>query len=62
MQFSEAKFNNGSTVHDTQIVASIGNYIVTWTMRDIKKGELGKYDIKVKPSKVVDSQFKFDDD
>jgi len=29
-------------------------------MRDIKKGNLGQYDIKKKDSKIVMSQFKFE--
>lgn len=62
MIFSVAKFNNGDKVHDTQIVTSIGNNIVTWRLKDIKNGDLGKYEIKAKSVKVVDSQFMFDDD
>lgn len=53
--FSVAKFNNGDKIHDSQIVTSIGNNIVTWYLWDIKKGDLGKYQIKHKPTKVVDS-------
>lgn len=35
---------------------------MTWRLKDIKNGDLGKYEIKAKPVRVVDSQFMFDDD
>lgn len=58
--FTKATFNNGTKVHDTYIVTSTGNFVVTWRLKDVRKGNLGKYDIKQKKSKVVCSQFKFD--
>lgn len=45
-KFSKATFNNGQTNWDTQIVTSIGKYVVTWKLKDIKKGNLALYEIK----------------
>jgi WD40 repeat protein len=42
-QYTKATFNNGTTHHDTEIITSIGQYIVTWRLKDILKGRLGNY-------------------
>lgn len=52
-KYTKATFNNGSTNHDSEIITSIGNYIITWRLKDIKKGRLGQYETKKKDQKIV---------
>jgi hypothetical protein len=65
VNFTPAKFNNFnlSTGEHVSIVTSTGPYLVTWNFIKVKKGLLKSYQIKkIENEKLVDSQFKFNDE
>ena len=57
--FTKATFDNGDARHDTHIVSSLGSYIITWRMKDIKRGRLGEYEIKREEDSIVSSMFRY---
>ena len=67
INFTPARFNNFniSNGEHTSIVTSTGPYLITWNFKRVQKGFLKSYQIKKTDQhkdKVVDSQFKFNDD
>ena len=65
VDFTAARFNNFNIDNGehTSIVASTGQYLITWNFKKILKGLLRAYQIKEIPGeKLVDSQFMFNDD
>lgn len=67
VSFTAARFNNFNIANGehTSIVTSSGPYLITWNFKRVQKGFLKSYQIKKvdqQQSKVVDSQFKFNDD
>jgi len=58
--FTYATFNNGSSVGiEEAIVTGIGEYIVLWDFRKVKKGKLNRYSIKKAENNIVLNQFRF---
>lgn len=67
VNFTAARFNNFNIANGehTSIVTSTGPYLITWNFKRVQKGFLKSYHIKKveqQQDKVVDSQFKFNDD
>jgi len=67
INFTPARFNNFniSNGEHTSIITSTGSYLITWDFKRVEKGFLKSYNIKKieqQKEKVVDSQFKFNDD
>ncbi len=60
--FTKATFNNGETRHDKIITTSIGRYVVTWSLRSIRHGDLDDYEIKEESEKVTFSQARYNCD
>ena len=71
LDFTPARFNNFNVSggEHTSIVASSGEFLFTWNFKKVQKGLLKSYQIKKidnwgkgAAQKVVDSQFKFNND
>lgn len=63
INFLPARFNNFTSAgEESSIVSSTGEYLVTWSFRHIKRGQLNKYKIQKLQSKPVDSQFQVNND
>lgn len=58
--FNPARFNVGSTLGDTNIVTSIGDYIVIWNFAKVKKGIKKDYKIKKMNQHVRNNEFMYD--
>ncbi len=56
---SPAKFNVNKNDGETNIITSMGDYVINWNFSRIKKGILDDYKIKRVYQNVVDNQFKF---
>lgn len=58
--FTPARFNVGKTIQETNIVSSIGEYIVNWNFNKVKKGIKSDYRIKKMNHHVKNNEFMFD--
>ncbi len=57
--FTAAKFNVNKNDGETNIITSLGDYIIIWNFTKIKKGILDDYKIRKVNQKVLENQFKF---
>jgi len=57
--FTPAKFNVNKIDGETNIIASLGDYIIIWNFTKVKKGILDDYKIRKVNQKVIENQFKF---
>jgi hypothetical protein len=58
VSFKPARFNNfTSNGTESSIVSSTGDFLITWSFKHVKKGQLNKYKIQKLSVKPVDSQF-----
>lgn len=63
IQFKPARFNNFTSAgEESSIVSSTGDYLITWSFKHIKRGQLNKYKIQKLECKPVDSQFQVNND
>lgn len=70
VNFTPARFNNYnmSGGEHTSIVATTGQYLITWNFKKLQKGKLDCYKIQKIPAQgpkaveLVDSQFQFNND
>jgi hypothetical protein len=56
--FAPARFNV-SKEGETNIITSLGDYVVNWNFSRVKKGILDDYKVKRVYQNVVDNQFKY---
>jgi hypothetical protein len=59
LTFTPAKFNVNQVDGETNIITSMGEYVVIWNFTKIKKGILDDYKIKRVHQNVVGNQFKY---
>lgn len=59
LNFTPARFNVNQTTGETNIITSLGDYVVDWNFGKIKKGIFDDYKIKRVNQKVLENQFKF---
>lgn len=59
LNFMPAKFNVNKIEGETNIITSIGDYVVIWNFAKVKKGILDDYKIKKVNQFIVDNQFKY---
>ncbi len=57
--FSPARFNVNKQDGETNIITSLGDYVINWNFSRVKKGIFDDYKIKRVYQNVVDNQFKF---
>ena len=57
--FTAAKFNVSKNDGETNIITSLGDYVIVWNFTKIKKGILDDYKIKKVNQMVLENQFKF---
>ena len=57
--FTPAKFNVNKNDGETNIITSLGDYIIIWNFTKIKKGILDDYKIRKVNQKIIENQFKF---
>lgn len=56
------RFNVGEGQDENAIVTSTGQFVIAWDFAKVKKGLLDRYEIKKYEDKVVQDNFKFNDD
>lgn len=61
ISFSPARFNTGSD-QETSIVTSTGAYVVSWSFKDVKKGNLGSYVLKRYGGEVISDEHAYGSD
>ncbi len=59
LAFTPARFNVNKLTGETNIITSMGDYIIDWNFNKIKKGILDDYKIKKVNQKILENQFKF---
>jgi hypothetical protein len=59
LSFTPAKFNVNTLDGETNIITSMGDFVVIWNFSKIKKGILDDYKIKRVNQNVIENQFKF---
>ena len=57
--FTAAKFNVSKNDGETNIITSLGDYVIVWNFTKIKKGILDDYKIKKVNQQILENQFKF---
>eukprot|EP01015_Nassula_variabilis_P012666 TRINITY_DN2030_c0_g1_i20.p1 TRINITY_DN2030_c0_g1~~TRINITY_DN2030_c0_g1_i20.p1 ORF type:complete len:130 (+),score=28.69 TRINITY_DN2030_c0_g1_i20:65-454(+) len=57
--FTPARFDESQSGQESFIVSSIGQYLITWSLKHIITGKKFDYDIKKLPDKIVSNEFKF---
>lgn len=60
--FTPARFNVNKQTGETNIITSMGDYVINWNFTKIKKGILDDYKIKNVNQHILDNQFKFNRD
>lgn len=60
--FTKASFDNSENSDETIIVASIGDYVVIWKLKQVLKGNIGKYDINKVYNSVIASECRYNTD
>ncbi|CDR88038.1 probable VID27-involved in Vacuole import and degradation [Sporisorium scitamineum] len=61
ISFSPARFNTGSD-QETSIVTSTGAYVVSWSFKEVKKGNLGSYVLKRYGGEVISDEHAYGSD
>jgi hypothetical protein len=59
LSFTPARFNVNKQDGETNIITSLGDYVINWNFNKIKKGILDDYKVKRVNQTIVDNQFKF---
>lgn len=63
INFKPARFNNFTSAgEESSIVSSTGDYLITWSFKHIKRGQLNRYKIQKLHTKPIDSQFQVNND
>ena len=47
MNFTAAKFDHMEKEDEKYIISSTGDYVITWSFRNILRGRLYDYDVKI---------------
>ncbi|SNX82709.1 probable VID27 - involved in Vacuole import and degradation [Melanopsichium pennsylvanicum] len=61
ISFTPARFNTGSD-QETSIVTSTGAYVVSWSFREVKKGNLGSYLLKRYGGEIIQDEHTYGSD
>ncbi|PWZ03326.1 putative VID27-involved in vacuole import and degradation [Testicularia cyperi] len=61
ISFTPARFNTGSD-SETSIVTSTGPYVVSWSFKDVKKGNYGSYVLKRYGGEVISDEHTYGSD
>jgi len=59
ISFTPARFNVDKVNGETNIITSIGEYIINWNFTKVLKGILNDYKIKKVNQNILGNQFKF---
>lgn len=59
--FTPARFNTGSD-SETSIVTSTGSYVVSWSFKEVKKGNLGSYVLKRYGGEIIQDEHTYGSD
>lgn len=59
LSFTPARFNVNKVDGETNIISSMGDYVIIWNFSKIKKGILDDYKIKKVNQNIIENQFKF---
>jgi len=59
INFTPAKFNDAPSEHEKYIVSSTGNFLVTWSLKQVIRGNHLKYEIKSLEDKVISNEFRY---
>jgi len=59
VNFTPARFNDLEKDHEKYIVCSTGNFLVTWTLKHVIKGDIYQYEIKYMEDKIVSNEFRY---
>jgi hypothetical protein len=59
LSFTAARFDLSKDGGETNIVTSMGDYVIDWNFTKVKKGILDDYKIKKTNQNIIDNQFKF---
>jgi len=59
ISFNPAKFNDSKDGKEKYIVASTGDLLLTWNMKNILSGNVRKYDIKRLDDEIISNEFKY---
>jgi hypothetical protein len=59
VSFTPAKFDNGDSRRETAIITTTGPYMVIWSLKGIKKGNLYDYKVKRLDDCAIDAQFMY---
>jgi hypothetical protein len=59
ISFTPARFNVNKEDGETNIITSLGDYVINWNFNKVKKGILDDYKIRKLNQTIVDNQFKF---
>ena len=57
--FTPARFNVTDNKTETNIITSLGDYIINWNFSKIRKGNLDDYKIKKACERIYDNKFKY---
>jgi hypothetical protein len=60
--FTPAKFDINNKTKESYITTSIGQYMVMWSLKDLKKGKIDKYRIKSVNEYIINNVNKFNKD
>jgi hypothetical protein len=60
LSFTPARFNVSKNNQETNIITSLGDYVINWNFNKIKKGIRDDYKIKRVNQFILDNQFKYD--
>lgn len=61
ISFTPARFNTGSD-SETSIVTSTGSYVVSWSFKEVKKGNLGSYVLKRYGGEIIQDEHTYGSD
>ncbi|SPO22358.1 probable VID27 - involved in Vacuole import and degradation [Ustilago trichophora] len=61
ISFTPARFNTG-TDSETSIVTSTGSYVVSWSFKEVKKGNLGSYVLKRYGGAIIQDEHTYGSD
>lgn len=61
ISFTPARFNTGSD-QETSIVTSTGAYVVSWSFKEVKKGNLGSYVLKRYGGEIIKDEHTYGSD
>jgi hypothetical protein len=59
LSFTPARFNLSPDSGETNIITSLGDYVINWNFTKVKKGIMDDYKIKKTNDYILDNQFKY---